>query len=307
MYKKLYLAPMDDVTDRAFRELCKTNGADFMYTEFVAAESLARDICKSLNKISFSDFERPIGIQIFGNNLESIVKAVKIAEKNNPDEININCGCPVKKVVNKGYGAALLRDVDNLVSIIKNVVIATKIPITVKTRLGWDENSIIIEELVLKLQDVGVKKVIIHCRTRAQMYSGVARYEYLSKLKSNKNINIEIIGNGDVIDLESYKNMLNTGVDGVMIGRGAIGNPWIFNDLKNLKVEKKSIFYIIETIKKHIMLSLKYKDERSTILALRKHYSKYFKGLPNFKSIKMQLMNSNKISDVLEILDSLKL
>jgi len=314
----LYLAPMDDITDRAFRELCKENGVDFVFTEFVAADSLIREVDKSFKKITFSDIERPLGIQIFGNNVNSMVEAAKIAEKYNPDEININCGCPVKKIVNKGCGSALLKDIDNLINIVKNVVGITNIPVTVKTRLGWDENNIIIEDLVLRLQDIGVKKVIIHCRTRSQMYSGKADYSYLKKIKDNKNITIPIIGNGDVVDYVSYYKMLRTNVDGVMIGRGSIGNPWIFNDLKckkfdinylnddDYKINLRPLDEIFKMIRRHIELSLKYNEEWKTILSLRKHYSGYFKNIPNSKVIRLKLMNFEKIDELLDFIDNYK-
>ena len=310
---------MDDITDRSFRELCKENGADFVFTEFVAADSLIREVDKSFKKITFSDIERPLGIQIFGNNVKSMIEAAKIAEKYNPDEININCGCPVKKIVNKGCGSALLKDIDNLIDIVKNVVNITKIPITVKTRLGWDENNIIIEELVLKLQDIGVKKVIVHCRTRSQMYSGNANYDYLKMLKDNKNITIPIIGNGDVVDYLSYHKMLETNVDGIMIGRGSIGNPWIFNDLKcynkkidnndfndndDYKIKLRPLDEIFKMIKRHIELSLKYNEEWKTILSLRKHYSGYFKNIPNSKIIRLKLMNFEKTSELLDFINN---
>lgn len=309
---------MDDITDRAFRELCKENGVDFVFTEFVAADSLIREVDKSFKKITFSDIERPLGIQIFGNNVKSMVEAAKIAEKYNPDEININCGCPVKKIVNKGCGSALLKDIDNLINIVKNVVDITNIPVTVKTRLGWDESNIIIEDLVLRLQDIGVKKVIIHCRTRSQMYSGKADYSYLKKIKDNKNITIPIIGNGDVVDYVSYKNMVDTNVDGIMIGRGCIGNPWIFNDLKckkfdindlnddDYKINLRPLDEIFKMIRRHIELSLKYNEEWKTILSLRKHYSGYFKNIPNSKVIRLRLMNFEKIDELLDFIDNYK-
>ena len=305
MKKKIYLAPMDDITDRAFRQLCKENGADFTYTEFVSIESLIRNIDKSFNKISFSEIERPIGIQIFGNNINSFLESIKIIEKYNPDEININCGCPVKKIINKGCGSALLKNINSLITTLKELIKISKIPITIKTRLGWDENSIIIEDFVLNLQEIGIKKVIIHARTRSQMYSGILKLEYLKNLKNNKNINIEIIGNGDVTDIESYNRMLETGVDGVMIGRGAIGNPWIFNDLKNNKIKSRNISEIVNTIKRHIELLLQFKDEKQSIISLRKHFSKYFKNIKNFKEYKIKLITENKIDNIINILNKI--
>ena len=256
----LYLAPMDDVTDKAFRILCKEHGADGVYTEFVAAESLIRDVKKSFTKITFSEDERPIGIQIFGNNIPSMQQAALIAQKLKPDEININCGCPVKKIVIKNCGAALLKEPDNLIEIIKKVVNIVDIPVTVKTRLGWDDNSIIIEELVQKLQDIGVKKVIIHARTKVQMYSGE------------------------------------------VIGRAAIGHPWIFNDLKNNVSDRKNINEIIYIVKKHLSMANDYFGEKYTIISLKKHYSNYFKNISNSKNFKMQLMNAKTIKEILELL-----
>ena len=305
MNKKLYLAPMDDVTDRAFRQLCKENGADFTYTEFVSIESLVRNVDKSFNKISFSNIERPIGIQIFGNNLKSFLGSIKIIEKYNPDEININCGCPVKKITNKGCGSALLKDIKGLITILKELTKITNVPITIKTRLGWDENSIIIEDFVLRLQEIGIKKVIIHARTRSQMYSGNVNLEYLKNIKDNKDIKIEIIGNGDVVDIDSYNKMLNTRVDGVMIGRGSIGNPWIFNDLKNNIIKQRSINEIINTVKRHIELLLQFKDEKQSILSLRKHFSKYFKNIKNFKEYKIKLITENRMNNIINILNEI--
>ena len=298
----LYLAPMDDVTDKAFRILCKEYGADGVYTEFVAAESLIRDVKKSFTKITFSEDERPIGIQIFGNNIPSMQQAALIAQKLKPDEININCGCPVKKIVTKNCGAALLKEPDKLIEIIKKVVNIVDIPVTVKTRLGWDDNSIIIEELVQKLQDIGVKKVIIHARTKVQMYSGEVKLDYLKKIKENKNIKIPIIGNGDVYNLETALKMQDTGVDGIMIGRAAIGHPWIFNDLKNNVSDRKNINEIIYIVKKHLAMANDYFGEKYTIISLKKHYSNYFKNISNSKNLKMQLINAKTIKEILELL-----
>jgi nifR3 family TIM-barrel protein len=295
----LYLAPMDDVTDTVFRQLCKEEGADFVYTEFVAAESLIRDVKKSFDKIIFSDEQRPIGIQIFGNNIFSMQQAALIAQRYKPDEININCGCPVKKIVSKGCGAALLKYPEELLKIVKAVIDVVDIPVSVKTRLGWDDNSIIIDELVERLQDIGVQKVIIHARTKEQMYSGNIKIEYLRNIKENKNIKIPIIGNGNVVDFDTALKMQETNVDGIMIGRAAIGNPWIFSDIKNKKVQKRNLEEIVEMVKKHLLMLKEYYNEKYAVINLKKHYANYFKGFNNAKNIRVRLMNSENINDII--------
>ena len=294
---------MDDVTDIPFRQICKEQGADFVYTEFVAAESLTHDAKKSLQKITINPFERPVGIQIYGKDSLSLQQAARIVSKLNPEEININCGCPMKKIAGKGRGAALLKDLDSLVALVRDVIDVVDIPVTVKTRLGWDDDSIIIEELTLRLQEVGVKKVIVHARTRAQMYSGTVKLEYLSKLKANKNITIPIIGNGDVTDIESYERMVSTGVDGVMIGRAAIGNPWVFNDIKKGIMQERSVEERIDMIKRHISLCKDYINERYAVVMMKKHYAGYLKNIPNSKDLRLQLYTSTSIADITTALD----
>lgn len=294
---------MDDVTDTPFRWLCKEQGADFVYTEFVAAESLTHNAKKSLQKIKINAYEHPIGIQLYGNDTATLQQAAIIVNAYHPDEININCGCPMKKIACKGRGAALLKDTDLLISLVRGVIEVTNIPVTVKTRLGWDEESIIIEDLVLRLQDVGVKKVIVHARTRAQMYGGTVRLEYLKKLKSNSNIQITIIGNGDVTDIASYEAMVSTGVDGVMIGRAAIGNPWIFNDIKNQNIRERTIEERFKMIKHHLNLCKDYADERYAVMMLKKHYASYLKNIHNSKELRLQLYTSTSIADITKSLD----
>ena len=294
---------MDDVTDVPFRKICKEQGADFVYTEFVAAESLTHNAKKSWQKIKINDYERPIGIQVYGKDPSSLQQAVSIINSLSPDEININCGCPVKKIAGKGRGAALLKDLDLLVSLVREAIEATSLPVTVKTRLGWDDESIIIEDLVLRLQEVGVKKVIVHARTRAQMYGGSVRIEHLRRLKSNANIKIPIIGNGDVTDRESYESMVSTGVDGVMIGRAAIGNPWIFNDIKHGLQHDRTIEERINMIKYHLSLCKDYINEHYAVMMLKKHYSNYLKHIPKSKDLRLQLYTSPSIAAITTALD----
>lgn len=306
----LLLAPMEDVTDQPFRSICKDKGCDMMFTEFVSVEGLSRDVEKSLKKVILTDYERPIGIQIFGSESETMIKAVQKIEKLKPDVIDINFGCPVKKIVCKGNGAAILKDIPKMVSICKQIVQATEIPVTVKTRLGWDEENIRIEEIVIRLQEVGIKAITIHARTRSQMYSGNANWDYLKSIKSNNEITIPIFGNGD-IDSPSkafeYKNKYK--VDGLMIGRAAIGNPWIFREIKHYfkygtLLPKPEMEERIETVKTHVRNSVKWKGERTGLLEMRPHYSNYFKAFPHFKEFKIKLMSKLEVGDVLKLLDS---
>lgn len=305
----LFLAPMEGVTDPPFRYLCKKYGADVMYTEFISSEGLIRNAEKSVRKLQISDDERPIGIQIFGHNVESMKLAAKIAEEHNPDMIDINCGCPVKKVVSKGCGSALLKDIKNLQTMVAEVVKSVNIPVTVKTRLGWDQDSIVIEELVERLQDVGVQMITIHARTRSQMYAGQADWSYIGKIKDNPRITIPIIGNGDIDSTDKaieYKNKWR--VDGIMIGRATIGHPWIFDDIK-AKIENKN--YIEPNIKflilQHLEMEKNYKNEHYAVVSLRKHYKNYFKNMHDVKPLKLQLMEAETIESVRDILDSFEL
>lgn len=302
----LYLAPMDNISDYPFRLICKKHGADFVYTEFISAESIIRDSIKSLKKMHLHSSEQPCGIQIFGHDVKAMCQAAIIVQQYQPAEININCGCPIKKIVNKGAGAALLQDIPHLLKIVKEIIQNIHIPVTVKTRLGWDESSICIEDLVLRLQDIGVKKVIIHARTKKQMYSGIVQTQYLQAIKQNKNITIPIIGNGDVRTLDEAYKMQQTGVDGIMIGRGAIGNPWIFENIKqNKTVDNKTIYDIIKCIQYHLALMKEYYNETTALLSIRKHYSGYFKNIPNSKFIRLKLMDCNSIDAATSILESL--
>ena len=298
---------MQGCTDLAFREICKRYGADVVFTEFVSSDSLIRDAKKSVNKLDINEKERPVAIQIFGNDIRTMCESAMIAEKVHPDFIDINCGCPVSKVVSKGCGAALLKNTSLLIDIVSNVVKSVDIPVTVKTRIGWDTNSIIINELVERLQDVGVQMVTIHARTRGQMYSGKADWNFIKTVKENKNIVIPIIGNGDVVSAQQAKDYFSSyGVDGIMIGRGAIGHPWIFNEIKGISIDM-SLTTICNIIREHITLAQQYlNNDYFTIISLRKHYKNYFKNVPDMKTYKTQLMEANTVETLLHILDTIE-
>jgi nifR3 family TIM-barrel protein len=308
----LLLAPMEDVSDPPFRALCKENGADVMYTEFISSEGLIRDAFKSTQKLDIYDFERPIGIQIFGNEISSMRQATEICAKENPEFIDINYGCPVKKVANKGAGAGILKDIPKMISMTKEIVESTSIPVTVKTRLGWDENSKYIVEVAERLQDVGIKAISIHGRTRKQMYKGEADWTLIGEVKNNPNMKIPVFGNGDVNTPEKVKEVKNRyGVDGVMIGRGAIGYPWIFNEIKhylktNTLLEKPNISERVRVCKQHLKHSIIWKGEKLGIAEMKRHYSSYFKAIPNFKEYRTRMVTSNSEKEVLEILNDVK-
>ena len=303
----LLLAPMEDVSDPPFRRLCKTHGADLMYSEFISSEGLIRDAIKSKMKLDIFDYEKPIGIQIFGGDEEAMGMSAKIVEAVKPDLVDINFGCPVKKVVCKGAGAGVLKDIDLMVRLTKSVVKNTDLPVTVKTRLGWDENSINIDEVALRLQDVGIKALTIHGRTRAQMYKGEADWSHIARVKSNPNIEIPIFGNGDIDSVEKaleYKNKY--GVDGIMIGRAAIGYPWIFNEIKSFInegkiLEKPNLKQRVEAAKNHLIWSIEWKGEKLGIVEMRRHYTNYFKGIPNFKEHRQKLVTYNDYNQLLEV------
>ena len=307
----LLLAPMEDVSDPPFRALCKKNGADLMFTEFISSEGLIRDAEKSVQKLDIYEYERPIGIQIFGDKIESMRQAAEIAEKAKPEIIDINYGCPVKKVACKGAGAGILLDLPKMQSMTKEIVDAVNVPVTVKTRLGWDENSIKIVEVAKRLQDVGIKALTIHGRTRKQMYKGEANWEYIAKVKNNPQIQIPIFGNGDIDSSEKaleYKNRYN--VDGIMIGRASIGYPWIFNEIKNFinknkKIKKPSLHERIETVKKHLDFSIEWKGETLGLIEMRRHYTNYFRGIENFKKFRMKLIESTSYEESLETLNNI--
>ena len=307
----LLLAPMEDVSDPPFRSVCKQNGADLMFTEFISSEGLIRDAEKSTQKLDIYDSERPIGIQIFGDKIESMKKAASISEAANPEIIDINYGCPVKKVACKGAGAGILLDINKMQKMTSEIVKQVKKPVTVKTRLGWDDNSIKIVEVAERLQDVGIQALTIHGRTRKQMYKGEANWEYIAEVKNNPRINIPIFGNGDINSPEKAKKYKNKyGVDGIMIGRSAIGNPWIFNEIKayikeNKHIKKPSLNDRIETVKKHLDFSIKWKGEKLGLIEMRRHYTNYFRGMDNFKKHRMKLILSESKNFTLETLNEI--
>jgi hypothetical protein len=308
----LLLAPMEDVSDPPFRALCKEQGADVVYTEFISSEGLIRSAQKSVMKLDIFEKERPVGIQIFGANLDSMLQSVDIVESVKPDIIDINFGCPVKKVVSKGAGAGILKDIDLMVKLTREMCKRTKLPITIKTRLGWDENSIKIVEVAERLQDVGAKAIAIHGRTRAQMYKGNADWTLISEVKNNQRMSIPVFGNGDINSPEKARIMRDEyGLDGAMIGRTTIGNPWFFKEVKQyLKngetIESPSISQRITTAKRHLEMSIKWKGERLGLLETRRHYSNYFKGIPNFKPYRTRLVTSDAIEDIMDVFQELE-
>ena len=308
----LLLAPMEDVSDPPFRALCKKHGADVMYTEFISSEGLIRDAAKSVQKLDIFEYERPVGIQIFGSEIDSMKKATELCEKANPDIIDINYGCPVKKVTCKGSGAGILQDIPKMVKLTKEIVDSTSLPVTVKTRLGWDENTKYIVEVAERLQDVGIKAISIHGRTRSQMYKGDADWTLIGEVKNNPRIHIPVFGNGDINSPEkalSYKNKY--GVDGLMIGRASIGNPWFFNQVKHFfktgdHLPLPTLEDKIKTVKEHLEFSIKWKGERLGILEMRRHYANYFKGIPNFKQFRINLVTQESQDELMETLNSIE-
>jgi nifR3 family TIM-barrel protein len=302
---------MEDITDPSFRAVCKPFGVDMMYTEFISSEGLIRDAQKSLRKLHFEEEERPIGIQIFGHNTDSMVEAAIVSAEANPDLIDINFGCPVRKVTGKGAGAALLRDIPKMLEITKAVVNAVKVPVTVKTRLGWDDNDKPIVELSEMLQDIGVQALSIHGRTRNQLYKGISDWTLIGEAKNNPRLHIPIIGNGDITSAEIALEMKNKyGVDGLMIGRGAIGNPWLFKEIKHLfetgeELPKPSMAERVAVCREHIVLSNKWKGEQVSLREIRKHYTNYFKGYYNIKPYRLRLVTAKSFDDVNQVLDEL--
>ena len=309
----LLLAPMEDVSDPPFRALCKKNGADIMYTEFISSEGLIRDAKKSTMKLDIYDFERPIGIQIFGSNIDSMRLATEICEKAKPEIIDINYGCPVKKVALKGAGAGILQDVPKMVKMTKEIVKSTNLPVTVKTRLGWDENTKYIVDVAERLQDVGIKALSIHGRTRKQMYKGEADWTLIGEVKNNPRMKIPIFGNGDIDSPEKVLEVKNKyGVDGVMIGRASIGYPWIFNEIKHfLKsgtyLSPPSIKDRVQVCKQHLKHSIEWKGDILGIAEMKRHYTNYFKGIPHFKDYRIKMVTSNCYEEVCQILDEVSL
>lgn len=305
----LLLAPMEDVSDPPFRAVCKENGADLMYTEFISAEGLIRDAVKSVEKLDIYDYERPIGIQIFGDKIESMREAASIAEEADPEIIDINYGCPVKKVACKGAGAGILLDLPKMQAMTDEIVKRVNKPVTVKTRLGWDHDSIKIIEVAQRLQDVGIKALTIHGRTRQQMYKGEADWSYIADVKNHQDIQIPIFGNGDIDSPEKaleYRNKF--GVDGIMIGRASIGYPWIFNEIKHFfktgeHLPAPEIQERVDVARKHLKFSIEWKGPRKGIFEMRRHYTNYFRGLHNFKPFRTRLVESPTYEDTDAILD----
>ncbi|MDR0801158.1 tRNA dihydrouridine synthase DusB [Fluviicola sp.] len=308
----LLLAPMEDVSDPPFRALCKKHGADLMYTEFISSEGLIRDAIKSRQKLDIFDYEKPIGIQIFGGDEEAMAISAKIVDATNPDLLDINFGCPVKKVVCKGAGAGVLKDVDLMVRLTQACIKSTKLPVTVKTRLGWDHSMINIMEVAERLQDIGVEALSIHGRTRAQMYKGEADWKYIAEVKNNPRIKIPVFGNGDIDSPEKaveYKNRY--GVDGIMIGRASIGYPWIFSEIKHYmatgeRLEAPGVKDRVEAARDHLMMSVKWKGERLGVVEMKRHYTNYFKGIAHFKEFRTKLVTSFDLQEILDIFSYLE-
>ena len=305
----LLLAPMEDVSDPPFRAVCKEGGADLMYTEFISSEGLIRDAAKSRQKLDIFEYERPIGIQLFGGDIGNMVQSAKIATEVNPDLIDINYGCPVKAVACRGAGAALLQDIPKMVKMTEEIVKCTHLPVTVKTRLGWDDNTKNVVEVAERLQDIGIKALTIHGRTRVQMYKGSADWSLIAKIKENHRMNIPVFGNGDVDSPEKaleYKNRY--GIDGIMIGRGAIGNPWIFNEIKDYfktgeVLTPPDMAERVRVTKNHLDFSIRWKGDKLGIFEMRRHYSNYFKGTPDFKPYRSRLVEAPDYAEVCAILD----
>lgn len=305
----LLLAPMEDVSDPPFRAVCKDHGADMMYTEFISSEGLIRDAVKSVRKLDIFEYERPIGIQLYGSEIESMREAAEIADEANPDLIDINYGCPVKGVACRGAGAGLLRDIPKMVAMTSEIVKIANRPVTVKTRLGWDQDSLNIEEVAERLQDIGIAALSIHGRTRAQLYKGPADWTLIGKIKENPRIRIPIFGNGDVDSPEKAMEMKNRyGVDGIMIGRASIGYPWIFNEIKHyLRTREKAMppdnSTRVSTCRKHFERSIEWKGPITGIHEMRRHYASYFKGYNNFKELRTQLVTTYDPQEIHGLLD----
>ena len=308
----LLLAPMEDVSDPPFRRLCKAHGADLMYSEFISSEGLIRDAIKSVQKLDIFDYERPVGIQIFGGDEDAMALSAKIVDAVQPDLVDINFGCPVKKVVCKGAGAGVLKDVDLMIRLTKAVIRSTNLPVTVKTRLGWDDNSINIDEVAERLQDIGVQALTVHGRTRAQMYKGHSDWSHIARVKNNPRISMPIFGNGDIDSPEKaleYKNKY--GLDGIMIGRAAIGYPWIFNEIKHFfetgsHLPKPTMTDRIEAARNHLTWSMDWKGERLGIVEMRRHYTNYFKGVQSFKEYKQRLVTLDYAHELYAVLNEIE-
>src|SRR5690554_3085859 len=307
----LLLAPMEDVSDPPFRFVCKQNGVDMMYTEFISSEGLIRDAAKSKQKLDIFEYERPIGIQIFGSDIDTMREATEIASQVSPDLIDINYGCPVKAVACRGAGASLLQDIDRMVAMTKAVVESTHLPVTVKTRLGWDDNTKNVYEVAERLQDVGIQALSIHGRTRSQMYKGAADWTLIREVKRNPRIRIPIFGNGDIDSVEKAMTWrMEYEVDGIMIGRAAIGYPWIFREVKHYFdtgeiLPGPTIAERVSVCRTHLEKSIAWKGDRTGVFEMRRHYANYFKGIPNFKEYRMRLVQLDNVEDILEVLDEI--
>lgn len=308
----LLLAPMEDVSDPPFRALCKEQGADVVYTEFISSEGLIRDAAKSVMKLDIYEKERPVGIQIFGANLDSMLQSIDIVERTRPDIIDINFGCPVKKVVCKGAGAGILKDLPLMVSLTEAMVKRTKLPVTVKTRLGWDHDSIHIVEVAERLQDVGIQAISIHGRTRAQMYKGEANWTPIAAVKNNPRMHIPVFGNGDVDSPEKAQQMRDEfGLDGAMIGRASIGNPWFFKQVKHYfetgkHLTEPTIKDRTEMARRHLQMAIDWKGEKLGVFETRRHYTNYFKGIPHFKEYRQRMVTSDDSADVFAVFDEVE-
>lgn len=304
----LLLAPMEDVSDPPFRALCKEHGADLMYTEFISSEGLIRDAAKSVMKLDIYEYERPVGIQIFGSEIDSMLQTAEIVERTNPDILDINYGCPVKKVACKGAGAGILQDIPKMVRMTAEIVKATNLPVTVKTRLGWDDETKFIVEVAERLQDVGIEAISIHGRTRKQMYKGEADWSLIADVKNNSRMRIPVFGNGDINTPEKaleYKEKY--GVDGIMIGRASIGNPWIFNEIKHFMATgehkaKPTVADKAEAALRHLDMSVTWKGEALGVAEMKRHYTNYFKGISHFKETRMKLVTSFELNEIRETL-----
>ena len=308
----LFLAPMEDITDPSFRMVCKMNGADFMYTEFVSSDGLIRDGQKSVKKLDIYDFERPIGIQLYGHLIDSMVEAALIAEAASPELIDINFGCPVKKIANRGAGAGMLRNIPLMIEMTKAIVKSVKLPVTVKTRLGWDDDSKHIVEVSEQLQDTGIQSLTIHGRTRAQLYKGNADWTLIGVVKNNPRMKIPIIGNGDIDGPVKAKEMFDKyGVDGIMIGRATVGRPWIFRDIRHYLntgelLPEPSVNEKADLALLHLDKSLEYKEGKRAIFEMRRHLSNYFKGLPHFKETRLKLLTTTDVNEIKKIIEEIR-
>lgn len=308
----LLLAPMEDVSDPPFRALCKKHGADLMYTEFISSEGLIRDAAKSVQKLDFYEYERPLGIQIFGHELDSMIRTTEIVEASNPDIIDINYGCPVKKVTCKGAGAGILQDIPKMVSLTEAVIKSTSLPVTVKTRLGWSEDTKYIVDVAERLQDIGIQAISIHGRTRQQMYKGEADWTLISAVKNNPRMHIPVFGNGDITSpqkAQEYRDKYD--VDGIMVGRASIGYPWIFKEIKHFMATGESlpppqIADRVDAALDHLKMGLEWKGQRLGVVEMRRHYANYFRGIPAFKAHRIKLVTEDDPIKVLALLQEIK-